>query len=459
MDSLTNAMTGAGTTADKRIYARYRLDRWSPDQIEAAYRSSWLMRKAVDLPPYDMTRAWRNWQAKGDQIERLEAEERRLDLRAKIRRALILGRLGGGAILLGVGRGDPAMPLLPDQLRQGELKFLHVISRWQLQFEGGIIRDPTDENFGQPSLWRLTDGKGGGALIHPSRVVAFTGQAVPDFATVSEEDAFWGDSIPQAIGDAVKNADAAQNGFASLIDEASIDTIGIPDMLAMVGTEEGESRLLRRLELMKLGQSMHRARLKDAAETWETRQVNWAGMTDVISAYVGLVAGATDIPATRLLGKSPDGMNATGEGDRANYDRMIAGRQETDLAPQLARIDELLIRSALGSRDPDIFHAFAPLSLLSETETAGLFKTMMEAMTALRKSGTIPPIAFAKAMQNLLVEKGWIPGLDGALAEIAEEARFGGKSGEESEGEGAGVRMPAEATSALGREGRLPSAD
>jgi phage-related protein (TIGR01555 family) len=102
-DRLANIMTGAGTSNDARSHNFHVLNRLTYQQIEASYRSSWLMRNAVDIPPYDMTRAWRDWQADDDQIEIIEAEERRLGLREKVRKALILGRLGGGALILGPG--------------------------------------------------------------------------------------------------------------------------------------------------------------------------------------------------------------------------------------------------------------------------------------------------------------------------------------------------------------------
>jgi hypothetical protein len=93
-DRLVNLMSGQGTSADKGAYRHYASSYLNQQQIEASYRSSWLMRKAIDLPPYDMTRAGRDWQADGSQIEALEEEERRLGLWDKFRRALVLGRLG-----------------------------------------------------------------------------------------------------------------------------------------------------------------------------------------------------------------------------------------------------------------------------------------------------------------------------------------------------------------------------
>jgi phage-related protein (TIGR01555 family) len=113
-DRLTNVMSGMGTTADRRAAAFYSFNALDGQQAEAGYRSSWLVRKIVDVPPLDMTRAWRDWQTDAPNIEKLEKEERRLQLKAKCQRALILARLyGGSALILGTNDADPSQPLNP----------------------------------------------------------------------------------------------------------------------------------------------------------------------------------------------------------------------------------------------------------------------------------------------------------------------------------------------------------
>lgn len=422
-DRLVNLMSGQGTSADKGAYRQYTTSYLNPQQIEASYRSSWLMRKAIDLPPYDMTRAGRDWQAEGDQIEKLEAEERRLGLWDKLRRGLVLGRLGGGALILGITQGDPSQPLNPEAVGKGALRYAYLTSRWRLGL-GEMIADPESPWFGQPCYFQMTPTGGQPVKVHPSRVIAFRGQQVPDMAACSWEDVFWGDPVAQSIIDAVTNADAATSGFASLIDEAKVDIVKMPGLMANAATEEYEKRFMERWRLAGLGVSTHRKMIIDGDEDVVTRQMVWAGMPEVIASYVQLVAGAADIPATRLLGKSPDGMNATGKGDETNYNTMISGRQEADFRPLIEQIDAVLIPSVLGTRDPDIGWSFAPLSVMSEAEKAAVAKTKAETTKIYADSGLVPTIALEKAVQNQLVEDGAYPGLDGALAELSDDERF-----------------------------------
>jgi Protein of unknown function (DUF1073) len=52
-----------------------------------------------------------------------------------------------------------------------------------------------------------------------------------------------------------------------------------------------------------------------------------------------LCCSAADIPATRFIGKSPDGMNATGESDIRNYHDRLASDQKVKCTPLLTRLD------------------------------------------------------------------------------------------------------------------------
>ncbi len=79
-DGLANIVSGLGTTNDRRTYAHYVVRPLSWVEIAAAYRTSWMIRKGVNLPPYDMTRAGRDWQADKSTIALLEKEEERIGL-------------------------------------------------------------------------------------------------------------------------------------------------------------------------------------------------------------------------------------------------------------------------------------------------------------------------------------------------------------------------------------------
>lgn len=435
-DGLANLATGAGTSVDKRTHTFYTRPYILPEQIESAYRSSWMMKKGIDLPAKDMTRKRREWQVDEDAVDLIEAEEQRLSLWDKLKQALTLGRLGGGVILMGVGSDRPETPLVPTETK-GALKYLHVLNRWQVSI-GPKVMDPLDPLFGQPEYFTLNTGRTGGVRIHPSRVIAFKGQPVPCLHGGSGDEWFWGDPLVISVIDAVKNAESGMNGFASLVDEAKVDTVSIPGLTQLVATTEGEAMVLKRISIANQMKSMHNTRILDGGrgkdmpgETWETRQISWGGMPDMIRVQAAIVASAFDIPATRFLGKSPDGMNATGDGDEANYAAKISADQDSMLRPALDQIDAVLLPSAGVPVSTEANYVFPPLHEMSPAENANIFKTQMEAVTMLQATATIPAAAFERAMQHTAVENGWLDGLDGALAEMPEDERFPSESAEE----------------------------
>lgn len=421
-DRLTNIMSGKGTTADRRIYEGYAFVTMDPVQAEAGYRTDWLVRKIVDIPPFDMTREWRDWQTDAPNIEKLEAEEKRLQLKAKCQRALVLARLyGGGALILGTKDTDPEQPLDSKRTGLGGLTYVHVLSRHQLQ-EGQQRMDPADPWFGQPDFFTITTSVDRRQVkLHPSRVIPFIGQRAPEGSLIQQASWFWGDPIMQSIGQAVRNATLAQDGFAALIDEAKLDVLKIPELTARAATPEFEERLTARLAAAKIGQSTWRATILDKDEEWEQRQITWAGMPDIMTAFLNAVAGAADIPLTRLLGVSPKGLQSTGDGEERDYQSMVRARQNEMLAPALDRIDELLIPSALGSTPSDVYYEFAPLSQMSEKDAATIETQRATTIKTYADTGLIPDVALSAIAKNSIVESGRWPGSEAAFEEAANE--------------------------------------
>lgn len=421
LDGLANLMTGSGTSVDRRMYARWQSPSGiSAMEIEAAYRGSWLMRKIIDLPAYDMTRAWRDWQAEDEQIEAIEADERRLGVREKVMQAIILGRLGGGALIMGVGNDAPADELDPERVSKGGLSYLFAASRYQLTL-GDPIAEMADPNFGEPSSFKLTtDTNPEGIEIHRSRVIPFRGKFTGRLSKLGTD--YWGDSEVIAINEAVMNAETACNEFASLISEAKLDVLKMPDLMANANNLEYEKRFMRRVELANTGKSIHRMLIIDEKEEWEQRQLELTGMPDVIRTFMALVAGAADIPATRLLGKAPDGMNATGQGDQDNYDQMVRTKQENELRPKLDMLDAVLVRSALGAFPEEVYYEFSPLTVMGESAQAEVESKEATTLKALVDTGLFQDEALEEAFSNRMVESGRWPGYDKARADALKKA-------------------------------------
>ncbi|WP_303758359.1 anti-CBASS protein Acb1 family protein [Sphingobium yanoikuyae] len=411
LGGLVNGATGAGTGIDRSVWDAWHFMPMSPQEIVAGYRSNWLLGKIVDIPAEDMVREWRDWQADEAQIETLEETERNFDIIGKVQQAIAYGRLGGGAMLLGYGDANPEAPA--PQPSKDSLKYVHVFNRWELTI-GEEQRDITSPWFGQPQYFEI-NGKLDNPKIHPSRVIVFKGSPVPRFPGVTWEDHFWGDSIVFRIDRAVKNAIKANDGFARMIDEAKIDIYRLSGFMQNLISNEDEVR--KRVQYTDAGKSSLRGVYLDKDDEFTQRQLTLTGMPEMIEALLSVVAGAADIPATRLLGRAPQGMNSTGDHDEQNYHTMIRSKQRLYLSPSVDRLDATLIPSALGSRPKEISYKWSPLSLPSEKEQAETNKLKAETIKIYVDAALLPSSAIEKATQSMLSDDQWLPGLDKALAE------------------------------------------
>lgn len=423
LDRLVNLVSGLGTTKDKSVSTAFALTLISPAELEAAYRTDWIAHKIVKVPAWDMTREWRNWQADEQAIEALEDAERVLRVRDKVACALERARLYGGAgIYVGLaGSERPELPLNVGAVRKGQIEYLHVLSRWELT-AGEIDRDPLSPFYGEPRWYEIAGAHQTGVRIHPSRIVRFVGNALPNALAISDG---WGDSVLQVVYDAVQNASSAQQHVASLIPEAKVDVISVPGLSDHLSTPEGTARVISRFSTAALIKSMHGLTLLEGgpeseSEVWNQKQIQFGQFPALMQQFLQVAAGAADIPVTRLLGQSPAGLNATGDADIRNYYDGIAARQNNELRPTIDRLDEILIRHALGERPREVYYEWAPLWQLSEKERAdiGLIRAQTDHIYA--TDATVPGPVLEQAIRNRLIESGEYPGIEGAYQDFDE---------------------------------------
>jgi uncharacterized protein len=421
-DTFTNFLSGMGVVGrDKLVSAQYVTRVWTRQELEASFRSDWIARKAISIPPFDATREWRSWQAEGDQIEQLEKTEKRVQLQLKLQQALTKARLyGGGLILIGVD-GNMEKELDPEKIPKDGLKFLHVLAPHQVTIED-LEKDIESPYYGQPQFYVMRDDSGKAGVrdvkIHPSRMVRLTGNDTPDPMT----NFGWGDPMLQVIHDAVNAAGTVTGSVATLIAEAKFDVIKGPGLTEIFSTEAGTNRIIKRFSEANVAKSVINGVLMDAEEEWQRIGVNFAGMPEVLQMYLQIAAGASDIPVTRFLGQAPAGLNSTGESDVRNYYDRIASDQELRLTPALDKLDKAIMRSALGTYDEEIFYNWNSLWQIDDGAKATIAKQKADAAQVDVNSGLVPFEALVQGRVNQLIEDGTYPGLEAAVEEaIANE--------------------------------------
>lgn len=442
-DSLRNVVANLGTSRDKASASRFVFVEHQDHELIAAYRGAWLPRAIVDIPAEDATRKWRQWKAEAPQIEAIEALEKRLGVSRKVEEALKMARLlGGAAIYISTNEKDPSQPLNPDRVR--EIKGLPVLTKFDLR-QGPIVRDIESPYYGKPETYILAQREGAEqVIIHASRLVVLEGHAVPDNgsfagykdAPLSHITQGWGDSVLQSTMDAILSHDSSVANIVSLIFEAKVDVMRFDGFSEQLACNKGDA-VTNRLTLQAAMKGINGALVMDVKDEYETKSASFGGLKDLLERFGYLVAGAAEIPATRLFGRSSVGLSGQGDGDERIYFDRINHEQTSKIEPAMTLLDECLIRVALGSRPPEVWYEWRPLRQVSETERATIFKTTADAARAIAgaTAGELIPIdALSDSLANELIEQGVLPGLG---AKLEEYGTLGEQTEEQDEGEDA----------------------
>jgi phage-related protein (TIGR01555 family) len=192
-DGLVNIVANLGTGRDKAAHNHYVVTPWTPQQLEAIYRTSWLARAIIDYPAEDATRKWRQWRAEAKQITKLERLEKKLHLKRRVQDAKTAARLfGGAAIYLNTKTAKQELPL---QVGKEEIRSLVVLTRNSLSPDPVVLNINSDY-YGRPEFYRLTSGANASqVVIHASRLVIFQGTTVPSDPSTATVQQGWGDSV------------------------------------------------------------------------------------------------------------------------------------------------------------------------------------------------------------------------------------------------------------------------
>lgn len=418
-DALVSLVNGMGMVgSDKAASTAYMSILYTDQQLAEMYRASWLPRKIVNIPAFDTFRKWVNWQADSKDITKIEAEVKRLNLKGKLLQAKTKARLfGGAALYIGTKETDPSIPLDPKKIGLAGITYLNIMLKRDLK-AGEIVKDPASEYYGRHEFYTLNNGisstmpnMGQQVVIHASRLVIFYGDELPDNELTLATEQGWGDSVLTSTLSAIKQADGTAANIASLVFEAKVDIIRVPDLMASLADPDYEGRLLSRFRLANIAKGTNGMLLLDKDEEYDSKSTSFTNLPEVLMAFMQIVSGAADIPATRLLGQAPAGMNATGESDLRNYYDRIQAIQTTEIDPAIFNLMECVLWSALGRRDEDTHYIWASLWQISDKERADIGFIDAQTIAKLNDTGLFPQEALAKAGTNMLVEHSIMPGL------------------------------------------------
>lgn len=411
-DAFSNPLFRLGWGSQSPLEAtEYPLTRMTDNYalLNSLYRDNWVVQNVVGLVVDDMLREW--YRLKGNITPEMKAmldqAERKTRIQGRINEGLRWGRLYGGAagLIIIKGQEDLSKPLDLNMIFPGSFQGLYILDRWQgvtpnmgLVFEGG---DPVPESY------NITDARGRTVVnVHHSRVVRFTGRDLPMIERQAEM--YWGESEIEAIYKEIVAHDNVSANMAALTFQANINTMEIKglEQLFSMGPTQAQYRFWRTLQAQSVLRSNFGTQLVEQGTKLTNTQYSFAGLQDVYESMCLNLCGASHYPMTKLFGRSPSGMNATGESDLKNYYDYVDSQREAKLRPALQKLLPVLAMSAWGHVPDDLDFVFPPLWTPTAKEVAEIAKIKSEAIVAGYQAGLMNVDTAQKELKKLEEETG-----------------------------------------------------
>ena len=398
-DAFQNPLTRSGVFMPNALettdYPLTRLSRnWQ--LINSLYRSHWVVRRIIDIIPSDMLKNGYkiSSQLSPDQLRMIEQTERKTRLGAKILEGLRWGRLYGGAggLIMINGHEDLLdQPLEYDQIVPGSFAGLLIMDRWSgITPDTDLVTDISDPEFGMPAFYTITtEGMERGIRVHHSRICRFMGRDLPYLEKLAET--YWGASEIEHIFDELKKRDNVSWNMAMLTFMANLRTIKMEgmDQVLATGNEKALQGLYATLQGMNAMMNNNSMQIIGKDDEYESHQYTFGGLAEVYDRFMMDLAGAAETPVTKLFGRSPAGMNATGEADMQNYYDTIEEKQESDLRPVYDKLLPVIMMSTFGAIPDDFDYEFNPVRRPKDDEMSDLASKNTDSVTKAFQAGMV----------------------------------------------------------------------
>lgn len=397
-DAFTNSLARVGFAQPNILEGtQYPITRLTKNYnlMNSLYRDSWIIRRVVDTTAQDMYKNWIQITSSitPEEIKKIEKTIRVTRTRSAMLAATKWGRLYGGAAAIMLIDGQEDMldqPLDLNSIMPGDYKGLLVLDRWSGIYPGpDLVKDLDSPDYGLPEYYQIKTETGDQTRVHHSRVIRFCGPELPYWEKMAE--VYWGASIVEQVFDELKKRDNTSWNIAQLIFLSNVRVLKMSDLGQLLSSinQKSKQALYTTLQAQNTLMSNMGIYVMDKEDEFQNFQYSFSGVSDVYELFMLDIAGAAETPATKLFGRSPAGMNSTGEGEERNYNSTVEQRQESDMRPQLEKLLPVIHMSALGYVPEDLDFIFNPVETPSQKDKADLIWRNVDAINNSYSSGII----------------------------------------------------------------------
>ena len=401
--SLSRSNIGMGTRSDKTTMTtlsipwetrtEYGLAKW--------HQNSWVCRDVVNKPAEELCIKWRVFDSDDDNEEVATAlmdAEKKHKVLLKVFEAVWKARLYGSSLICVISKEANMMtPLDIRKIKPGDLQNLHVVSRFRATPEEEIM-EVDNPDYGEPEYYSIWEGWSDYS-IHSTRTIRLDAHPSDGNSygySFTLGDYRWSDSVLHAMLDEVERDLIMAQGAGHMVQEASLKVLQVADLNERrSGRTSGNDGPMETIDqvLQQISRdiSIYNTLVVDKDDTMFERVEAkiFAGVDKLLTMQQQRVSGATGIPSTILWGRSPAGMNATGDSDMTIYQRLIDVLQTFMADPALGFLDPLLAADAgVNYQDIPDYH-WPKLTEKNALQEAQAFKTRVEGMVLLQTNHVI----------------------------------------------------------------------
>lgn len=381
-DGYTNMLNKYGTKQDNSTAYRYSQEDLSNDlELIRLYEGNGLFAKIIDRPSEEAVKHGLDIDYGDEDIsEYIDDRMDDLEFEDKFATAEKWARLYGGSIIVMLvddGRGLEE-PL--DWRNVRSIEELRVFERAIVQPDYSSLYNfhffdtmETDKPFAEPEYYQVFSLYGY-FTVHRSRCLVFRNGRLPE-QTTNAIYRYWG--IPEyvKIKRALRECITSHEDGVKLLERSIQAIYKMKNLANMLSTSDGEDKVLQRLQVIDMARGiLNSIAIDNDGEDYDFKTLQMTGVKDVIDATCNMLSAVTNIPQTILFGRSPAGMNSTGESDMENFYNMVENIQKQNMKKNVRTVIDLLLKQGkLEGKIPEIPKykvKFAALWSMSDAEKA-----------------------------------------------------------------------------------------
>lgn len=383
-DGYTNLLNKYGTAQDNSMAYNYEQEPITADmELIRLYEGNGLFSKIIDRPAEEAVKHGLDIDYGDDSIaEYVEERLDDLDFEDKFATAEKWARLYGGALIVMLCNdgGSLEEPLNIDNVTS--IEELRVYERAVIQEDyTGLYRSYSQEvlqgdiPLGQPKYYYVNSIYGS-FKVHYTRCLLFRNGRLPE-QTTSSLYRHWGMPEYVKIKQALRECMTSHSNGTKLLERSVQAIYKMKNLATLLSSDEGEGKVLQRLQVIDMARGILNSMAIDAeGEDYDFKTLQMAGVKDVIDTTCNMLSAVTNIPQTILFGRSPAGMNATGDSDLENYYNMVENIQKQNMKKNIRTLIDLILKQGFLEGEiqdiPKFKVKFSALWSLSDTEKADI---------------------------------------------------------------------------------------